>query len=83
MRATCATFQIMTELDKRMTAQNLSCAELARRVGKHRSNISRLRAGLTCRLKYEDAQAISRITGVSVDDLLVSKAPSSNSQGAA
>ena len=76
--ATCILCNIagMTELDIRMTEQNLTSAELARRVGRHRSSISRLRNGLTCHLKYEDAQKISRITGVAVEALLASTANS-------
>ena len=59
-----------TELEKRMKLQGWTDETLAAKVGRHRSNISRLRRGEAFRISLEHATAISELTGVPVLTLL-------------
>ena len=59
-----------TELQKRMELQGWTDETLAEKVGRHRSSISRLRRGVSCKISFDHAMAVSEITGVPVLTLL-------------
>ena len=65
-----------TELEKRMKLQGWTDDTLAEKVGRHRSSISRLRRGVSCKISFDHAMAVSEITGVPVLALLSPSKPS-------